>query len=115
MDASCYLFLPAAYGLLGTWALMPPAIAPVGDRLFFLRARASGLAAGRTRRPSVNCVAAYAAVYEALGEAAPPEARALPDHAGYRAWIDALSPDALVTLRAQVGVDVRDLYPSATG
>ncbi|MCJ2077094.1 hypothetical protein MKK68_15785 [Methylobacterium sp. E-016] len=72
VDASCYLFLPAGFGLIGRWALIPTALAPVGDRLFFLGARASGLVTGRTRCASVNAVAAYAVAYAALGEVPPP-------------------------------------------
>lgn len=111
IDASCYLFLPAGFGLIARWALIPAALAPVGDRLFFLGVRASGLVTGRPRSgASVNAVAAYAVAYEALGEAPPADARTLPDHAGHRAWVEALPPEAVATLRAQLGIDVRDLY-----
>lgn len=115
IDASCYLLLPAGFGLIGRWALMPAALAPVADRLFFLGVRAGDLVLGRTRCATVNCLATYAVAYAALGEAPPANARALPDHAGHRAWIEALAPDAIETIRRQIGVDVRDLYPPGEG
>lgn len=111
VDAGCYLFVPAGFGLVGRWALIPTALAPVGDRLFFLGARASGLVSGRTSCASVNAVAAYAVAYTALGEVPPAAARALPDHAAHRAWVEALPPEVVESLHEQLGVNVRDLYP----
>ena len=110
VDASGYLFLPVAFPLLGHWALTPPPLAEIDDRLFLLGARASGLARGRTRSATLNRVATYAAAYQALGEAPPPGVRDKPDHAGFRAWIEALPPEAVATLRRQIGADPRDLY-----
>ncbi|WP_298957588.1 glycosyltransferase [uncultured Methylobacterium sp.] len=113
VDASGYLFLPAGFHLLGHWALVPRPLAEIGDRVFLLGVRASGLATGRSRSASVNRVATYAASYEALGEAPPAGARERPDHASFRAWIEALAPEAIATLRRQIGADPRDLYPTA--
>lgn len=110
VDASGYLFLPPAFPLFGHWALTPGPLDEIGDRLFWLGARASGLARGRTRSATVNCPATYAAAYEALGETPPPGARDRPDHRRFRAWIEALPPEALATLRRQIGADPRDLY-----
>lgn len=106
VDAVCYLFLPAGFGLVGRWALIPTALAPVGDRLFFLGARASGLVSGWTSCASVNAVA-----NTGLGEVPPADARALPDHAAHRAWVVALPPQAVESLHEQLGVNVRDLSP----
>lgn len=111
---SGYLFLPAAFGLCAAWALTPAALGPIADRVFFQTTKAGadlmGLATARTHRPTVNCIAPYAAFYEALGEAAPAKAEPLPDHGAHRAWIDALPPEALASHRARLGIDLRDLY-----
>ena len=121
VDASSYFLLPAAYGLIASWALVPAALAPVGDRVCFLRAKTflseanGGLMAGRTRQATVNCIAPYAATFAALGERPPAGAQPLPNHAGHLAWIEAQSPDAIAAIRYRTGVDLRDLYPRTAG
>ncbi|AMB44899.1 glycosyl transferase [Methylobacterium sp. AMS5] len=117
VDASGYLFLPAGFRLFGHWALTPRPLAEIEDRVFLLGARASGRAMGRTQSATVNRIATYAAAYRALGETPPAGARDQPDHAGFRAWIEALPPEAIATIRQQTGADLRDLYrpdPSAS-
>lgn len=110
VDASGYLFLPAGFRLFAHWALTPRPLAEIGDRVFLLAARASGLAMGRTLSATVNGVAAYAAAYQSLGETPPAGARERPDHARYRAWIEALPPEAITALRDRLGADLRALY-----
>lgn len=110
VDASGYLFLPAGFRLFAHWALTPRPLAEIGDRVFLLAARASGLAMGRTLSATVNGIAAYAAAYQALGETPPAGARERPDHARYRAWIEALPPEAITALRDRLGADLRVLY-----
>lgn len=118
VDASGYLFLPAGFHLFGHWALTPRPLAEIGDRVFLLGARASGLPMGWTGAATVSGLATYAAAYEALGETPPAGARDRPDHVRFRAWIEALPPEAIATLRRQIGADPRDLYrigPPASG
>ncbi|AWI88331.1 hypothetical protein C0214_08760 [Methylobacterium sp. DM1] len=110
VDASGYLFLPAGFHLFGHWALTPGPLAEIDDRLFLLAAKASGLAIGQTRSATLNGIATYAAAYQALGETPPVGARDKPDHARFRAWIEALPPEAIATLRHRIGADPRDLY-----
>lgn len=112
VDASGYLFLPAGYRLFAHWALTPRPLAEIDDRVFLLGARASGLPRGRTLSATVNGIAAYAAAYLALGETPPAGARDRPDHARHRAWIEALPPEALATIEARIGADLRALYRS---
>ena len=115
VDANCTFVLPRSFGLLASWALMPGAIDEVGDRVFSGLAGEAGHLTARTRRATVNVVNPYAAAYRALGETPPEGARDLPDHAGYRAWIEALPEAGIDTVRRQIGLDLRDLYGPESG
>jgi hypothetical protein len=76
VDTSCFLLRRRAFGLLAHWALIPPALSPICDQLFWGCAKAAILEGHLTHAhspvPTVNFRSRYAAHYHALGIEPPP-------------------------------------------
>ena len=106
VDTNCLFLLPGAFPLIGRWALIPPALAAIGDRLFHAALIKAGNTLVTTERPSVTYVSHWAGHYAALGRAIPPDARNL-DLAGIAGWLSALTPAERDRLDHLMGARVR--------
>jgi hypothetical protein len=107
VDTSCFFFLPGAFHMLPTWALMPSAAGPVCDRIFYQAIRQRPLVAAVTRQPTVNFLCRYASVYQALGEAVPSDAKPNPDNAAFLAYLRRLSDRELEIESRRLGAPLR--------
>lgn len=83
VDTSCFLLMRPAFGLLAAWAYIPPEHSAISDRLFWSLAKLGSRRAGggelglaHCHEPTVYYRTRYAAHYRAIGEAAPPNAKA---------------------------------------
>ncbi len=93
-DTSCLMLMREAFHLLPVWALMPKALSPVCDRVFWTAMRCSNLSRAHLDRPTVAFRTQYALHYRLRGEAAPPDAKEadVTDHA--IRWWNALPADS---------------------
>jgi glycosyltransferase involved in cell wall biosynthesis len=78
-DTSTLFIAKPAFPLLPLWGLLPKSLAPIGDRVWFMLARASKLPRAHNPEPTQFYRTRYAAHYRAIGEAPPPEAKEVPD------------------------------------
>ncbi|MFM7405063.1 MAG: glycosyltransferase family 2 protein [Erythrobacter sp.] len=102
VDTNCLFLLPGAYPLIARWALIPPQLAPIGDRLFHVSMQLAGCRMARTDRPSVTCVSRWESHYAALGLPIPEDARVL-DWAAIADWLAGLSADKRRTVEHLIG------------
>ncbi len=76
VDTSCFLFRQRAFGLLPHWALIPRAVAPICDRIFWTYAKAvikdGILTHAHSAAPTVNFRSRYACHYRDAGMEPPP-------------------------------------------
>ncbi len=106
VDTSCLFLLPRAFPLIAHWALVPPQLAQIGDRVFHGALAAAGCSMVTTDRPSVTYVSRWAVHYHSLGRAIPPDARDL-DLTAMAGWLERLSADERDRLDHLVGTQVR--------
>ncbi len=76
VDTSCFLLRRRAFGLLAHWALIPPSLSQICDRLFWNYASSAieeqRLTHEHSSAPTVNFRSRYAVHYNALGIEPPP-------------------------------------------
>jgi glycosyltransferase involved in cell wall biosynthesis len=106
VDTNCLFLLPGAFPVIARWALIPPQLAAIGDRVFHGALAAAGCRMAATDRPSVTYVSRWAVHYRALGRAIPEDARDL-DLAAIASWLAGLTPDERDRLDRLVGTRVR--------
>jgi glycosyltransferase involved in cell wall biosynthesis len=107
VDTNCFFFLRGAFGALATWALIPRELSVIGDRLFSASLRARKLRFVVTPRQTVSYLCLWPAVYRALGETPPPDAKAGIDLQPVHRWLGSLSDDELRTISRQIGVIIQ--------
>jgi glycosyltransferase involved in cell wall biosynthesis len=105
VDTNCLFLLPGAFPAIARWALIPPPLAGIGDRLFHAALLGAGCTLVAADRPSVTYVSRWARHYEALGLAVPGDARRV-DLAAMRRWVEGLSPEARRALDHRLGVTI---------
>jgi glycosyltransferase involved in cell wall biosynthesis len=110
VDTNCFFFLPAAFGVLPVWVLMPSKVSSICDRVFFLALRARNLISAITVKKTVNYTYTYAPLYLSLREVPPQPIKENPDHRAIAAWIDALPPEQLELINRRLGANLRALY-----
>ncbi|WP_158808348.1 hypothetical protein, partial [Beijerinckia sp. L45] len=76
VDTSCWMLCRPAFGLLAAW-LMPKALSPVCDRIFFQAVLHARLPITGASSRTVNFRTRYALHYEAAGQAVPPGAKVI--------------------------------------
>ncbi|NCT03508.1 MAG: glycosyltransferase [Sphingomonadales bacterium] len=114
IDTNCLFMLSGAFPVIARWALVPPALAAIGDRLFHAALVAAGCRRVCTDAASLTYVSRWAAHYAVLGRAIPADARNI-DLAAISAWLSALSVPELERLDHMVGVQVRAVTGAAGG
>ncbi|WP_066530870.1 hypothetical protein [Erythrobacter sp. CCH5-A1] len=101
-----WLFLlPGAFPVIARWALIPPSLAAVGDRVFHAALDAAGCRMAHTGRESVTYVSRWVVHYAASGDAVPADARAL-DFDAIAGWVAALEPEERRALERRIGARV---------
>lgn len=79
VDTNCYFFTRPAFNVGLKWGLVPKQMGCIGDRIFFLMMRASGLSISRVVEPTVGYTSMWSVTYEAVGEVPPSGAKTLDD------------------------------------
>lgn len=105
VDTNCLFLLPGAFPVIARWALIPPPLAAVGDRVFHAALDAAGCRMAQTARASVTYVSQWASHYAASGRPVPADARAL-DVAPIAGWVAGLSPEERRALDRRVGAHI---------
>jgi len=77
-DTSTIFVTREAFPLLANWALIPPELAAVGDRVWWLLAKASGYKRAHSELETVFYRNRHAAQYRALGEVPPAGTKEFP-------------------------------------
>jgi glycosyltransferase involved in cell wall biosynthesis len=108
VDTNCLFLLRGAFPVIARWALIPPALAAIGDRLFHAALVRAGLAMVTTGQPSVTYVSKWVAHYAVLGRAIPEGARNL-DLAAIANWLSGLTAEERAMLDHLVGAQVQPL------
>jgi len=91
VDTNCFFLLRSSFHVVGRWALVPRALAAVGDRVFLRMLIAENLRANRCTSTTVNYSCTYRSPYLALGEEPPPSAKPDPDPTEFSNWWRSLS------------------------
>jgi hypothetical protein len=106
VDTNCMFLLPGAYPFVHRWCTIPRELSASGDQLFYLGLVMAGLAPTPVSHVTVNYLCMFDSVYRDHGEVPPPGAKPILHWADRQAWIDALSPEQLVHVRALVGLNL---------
>ena len=106
VDTNCLFLLPGAFPVIARWALIPPALAAIGDRMFHAALVAAGCEMAVTDAASVTYCSRWAAHYAAVGRAIPEGARNL-DLVAVADWLAGLSPEERGMVDHLLGVRVR--------
>jgi hypothetical protein len=94
VDTSCMFFTRAAFPLLPIWAMMPPQLGPICDRVIWLSIMARKFPTAHNSQPTVAFRTQYEAHYRGAGEAVPPGAKSNSESTGQaRRWWNALPED----------------------
>jgi glycosyltransferase involved in cell wall biosynthesis len=113
VDTSCYFFLPGSYPALHHWVTMPKPLSPICDRIFLAATRTYKLQSVVLDQPTVFYETLWAAIYEAQGRPAPPNAKPNVDMAPAMGWLDSLAASELHLVNRLSGSVIRD--PSSGG
>jgi glycosyltransferase involved in cell wall biosynthesis len=106
IDTNCLFLLPGAFPVIARWALIPPELAMIGDRVFHGALAAAGCRMVTTDRPSVTYVSRWAVHYRALGREIPPDAGDL-DLRAIADWLSGLTPAERRRIEHRTGTRVR--------
>lgn len=71
IDTSCYAFFESGFPLLSLWAMMPPFLGPMGDRIIFAAAQARGMRVVWSTRKTCTYVSNYRESYLAANRIPP--------------------------------------------
>lgn len=88
VDTSCYFITRAAFRVLPIWALMPPELGPIGDRVVWQSIVARRMRRAHHPEPTVAFRTQYQVHYLSRGETPPPNAKTNADSTGraFRWW-----------------------------
>jgi len=86
VDTNCFFLLRPCFHVVGRWAAIPKALAPVGDRVFLKLLIAENLRANRCGNTTVNYTCSYRSPYLAANEEPPPSAKPDPDPTQFTSW-----------------------------
>jgi hypothetical protein len=110
IDTNCFAFLPGSYQVLPVWALMPPQMAPLCDRVFSVALHAHGLAGlAITDRVTVNYECRWESFYHGIDEPPPPGAVPNINPALLFDWWQALNPREREIVGRLTGVTMEEV------
>lgn len=109
VDTSCFFLTFAAFHALPRWALMPKPMAMIGDRFFLASLREDGLEGALSPRCTVNYLCTWKAVFDEIGEPAPPTAKPWVPVEKLHRWARQLQAEDFRQIRRLAGCDVQAL------
>ena len=75
VDTNCFFLLPGSYHVIPHFSLVPVEMSQFGDRIFYLSLQARKLNAEIAPGKTVNYHCLWEAIYHAIGETPPPDAK----------------------------------------
>jgi glycosyltransferase involved in cell wall biosynthesis len=109
IDTNCYFMLPASYGVLPVWHLMPRELTVMGDQVFFMALKARRYRCALATKSTVNYTNTWAVSYRHLNEPPPEDAKENPDYSSIRRWMNGLSRQDTLDINARLGIDIHTL------
>lgn len=103
VDTNCLFFTQDAYRLIPLWALLPPRLHAVGDRVIWAAIKAFGARVARLKKPTVSYRTTFAVHYEERGETPPPGAKSNAHVLEAFAWWRALPEPERQVVLARLG------------
>jgi glycosyltransferase involved in cell wall biosynthesis len=103
VDTNCLFLLRPCFHVVGRWAVIPKALAPVGDRVFLKMLLAEGLRANRCASTTVNYTCSYRSPYLAANEQPPASAKPDPDPTQFATWWRSLDAENRALANRLVG------------
>ena len=82
VDTSCLFITKGAFEILPLWAMMPRALAPICDRVFWQAIRGRGFSRAHLKDPTVAFSTQYKVHYENLSEEPPPHTKSNAESTG---------------------------------
>jgi hypothetical protein len=108
VDTSCFFFLRGSFCVLPHWAMMPPQMAGVCDRVFYQMIRQRDFIVARVPKPTIHFTTLYIHHYNQIGETPPLEVKHIDIDEADR-WLQTLAPYQNEIARRLAG------YPSRSG
>jgi len=112
VDTNCFFFRPGSFHVISHFSIMPQELSIVGDKVFYLAAKAAGLSAAKLPHPTVNYSCLWPSLYRLAGEAPPPEAKPDIDASFIGPWLRQKTEYELDIIARRCGV--RLVVPAAT-
>src|SRR5262249_42553981 len=104
VDTCRFFFLRGAFSVIPHWAMIPPGLGSVCDRVFYTMLRQQPFRFVRVERPTVNYHCLWEACYRSLGETPPEGAKPNYDHSKLEDYLASLSPREFEILTRLIGV-----------
>lgn len=92
VDTNCFFFLRGSFHMIHHFAAIPPAMAVIGDRIFYAALQQAKLKAVALASPTVNYLCLWIPIYRAIGETPPEGAKPAADHSGADRHLASLGP-----------------------
>jgi hypothetical protein len=105
VDTGRFFFLRGAFSVIPLWAMMPPELAPICDRVFYAMLRRQPFRFVRVEKPTVNYHCLWEVCYRVLGEPLPEGAKPSNDSAKFESYLASLTPRELEIVTRLTGVD----------
>lgn len=103
VDTNCLFFTQDAYRLIPLWALLPPRLHAIGDRVIWAAIKAFRVRVARRKSPTVSYRTAFRVHYEERGEEPPPDAKSNTHVLEAFAWWRALPEPERQLVLARLG------------
>lgn len=104
IDTCRFFFLRGAFSVIPHWAMMPPELAPICDRVFYAMLQQQSFRFVRVEKPTVNYHCLEEVYYRALGDPPPDGAKPSNDFAKFENYLASLSPRELEIVTRLIGV-----------
>jgi glycosyltransferase involved in cell wall biosynthesis len=105
VDTCRFFFLKGAFSVIPHWAMMPPQLAPICDRVFYAMLRRQPFQFVRVKRPTVNYHCLWEVCYRVLGERPPEGAKPSNDTVTFDNYLASISARELEVVTRLTGVN----------
>ena len=112
VDTNCFFFRPGSFHVISHFSVMPQELSVVGDKIFYLAAKAAGLVPAKLPHPTVNYTCLWPSLYHLAGETPPPGAKPDIDASFIGPWLEQKTPHEREIIARRCGV--RLVVPTAT-
>lgn len=107
VDTNCFFFLPGSFHLVHHFAAIPRQMSIIGDRLFFAVLKAARLKVAVIGFPTVAYLCLWEAIYRAIGEVPPADAKPSADYSVVDRWLRTLTDRERLVVSRRAGIPFR--------